>query len=260
MHRLYLRQGNITFCKAFVDNLREKGIILTRRDTFNRNGVMINHGNSNDIKYGKKVNRFYLLNHPNSIMYTANKMRTYKLLPSYHPKVYENRRDIRAPVIAKPRTGHHGYGIKILNTNKEVDDFFSYNSFSNYIVEDLIDIKHEYRFNVVAGEVYQVSKKIKQDMYTEKGGYVFAYKSLGSDAKISQKFWDFVNNIIKDIERKLGNKLGSYCIDIIKGQDGEYYLTELNSAYGIGQFTLETLINTIDVKYNNGELEDYRVI
>ena len=41
--------------------------------------------------------------------------------------------------------------------------------------------------------------------------------------------------------------------------DNKYYLSELNSGYGIGQFTLEKLLSTIREKYSKGELEKYRV-
>ena len=51
-----------------------------------------------------------------------------------------------------------------------------------------------------------------------------------------------------------------YTIDVMKGVDNNYYLTEMNSACGLGQYTTSKLIDILTSKYYNGELEKYRVV
>ena len=128
-----------------------------------------------------------------------------------------------------------------------------------YIIQQYIPIKHEFRFNVCDGSVFQISHRQQLDGRTEQNGYIFSYHSLGENARISQKFRSFVGDVIKTFHSSIGYDLGDYCVDVIKGQDGYYYLSELNSAYGIGQFTIQKLVNIIETKYNNGDLESYRV-
>jgi hypothetical protein len=260
--KVYLRQPKITFSKDFVNTIKKHGIVLTRGNKFIRNGVMINHGNPKDIKIGRKVNTFYLINKPNYIKYCSNKAKNIDILKKYYPKTFNNVEDIKDkdfPIIAKPLNGHHGYGIEIF------DDITSLSSFVHsikepYILQRYIPIKHEYRFNVFDKTIYQVSHKQKLDARTDKGGLLFSYRSLGSNAGISDKFWNFIDNVIKDFHDVIDINLGDYCIDVIKGQDKEYYLSEINSAYGIGNYTLEKLITIIDNKIRKGELEKYRVV
>jgi len=256
--KVVLRQANITFSKDFVDLNKQNGIVLTRKNLFGYNAVCINHGNSNPIKLKNIVTKFYLINKPEKIHLCSNKIDNWKLLQEFYPRTYQHPSDVQHyPVIAKPVSGHHGYGIEICKNEKELRNCIRKGT---YIVQDLIDVKHEYRFNVLDGDIYQISKKsFLEGMNTPLGGYQFSYKSLGVDADLSNKFKTFVNNIITRFTRQVGVDIGDYCIDIMKDKDSNYYLTEINSAYGIGQFTLEKLIDIIYSKYEGGDLDKYRV-
>jgi glutathione synthase/RimK-type ligase-like ATP-grasp enzyme len=259
--KIILRQGNIVFSQEFIDLLNEYGISLTRRNTFNKSGILINHGNSSPIHIGKSVKDFFLINKPECIKYCSNKITNWEFLEKYYPRVYTDIPDMvsaKYPIIAKPIDGHHGYGVEVLNSTKDFRNFSRTKKLERYIVEDYIPIKHEFRFNVFDKEVFQVSRKDKLDSKTPKGGMEFEYTSLGKDAKLSDKFWDFVENVIKDFHKSVKYGLGNYCIDTIKGTDKKYYLTEINSAYGIGELTLDKLLSLIQEKYDNGELENYR--
>ncbi len=257
--RIYLRQGNITFSRDFVEHLKSKGVILTRKDKFFRSGIVINHGNTKPISIGKKVKELYVLNKPEAISLCSNKMKNYEILKDYYPHTCRISVDTKDfPVLAKPLNGHHGYGIEKFDNVKDLSIFLK-NAKQKYIVQKYIPIKHEFRFNVLDRDVFQISHKQRLDEFTDKGGYVFSYRSLGRNAKISGKFKNFVYDVIKTFHNNIGYDLADYCIDVIKGEDNKYYLSEINSAYGVGQFTVEKLINEINRKYDNGELEPYRV-
>jgi glutathione synthase/RimK-type ligase-like ATP-grasp enzyme len=258
--KVILRQADITFSKDFVDVNRENGILLSRKNLFSVNAICINHGNSHPIKLKPTASKFYLLNKPESIRTCSNKIDNWKLLPKFYPKTYQHPEDVRKfPVIVKPIYGHHGYGIKIFKDKPRFLEFMRHGS-SGYIIQDCIDIQNEYRFNIIDRTIFQISRKIRLDeQFTPKGGFEFSYKSLGVNADLSNKFRTFIEDIITEFHRKVGNDMADYCIDIIKGKDGNYYLTEMNSAYGLGQFTIEKLINEIRDKYEDGVLEKYRV-
>lgn len=258
--RLYLRQSNsVVFSQSFVDRMKEKGVILTRRNRYTRDGIILNHGNSNPITYSKRVTKLYLLNNPEYIKYCGNKELTYKMLEDYFPDTFLSIDDIDdMPVIIKPIHGHHGYGIKQFYDYGELLKYLD-NTDEEYLIQRLIPIKHEYRFNVFNQRVFQVSRREKQIEKTDLDGFIFEYYSLGKEAKIKQKFWNFISDIISKVYSHLGKNLCSYCIDVIKGMDNKYYLSELNSAYGIGGFTIMKLIEEIHRNYEDSNLEDYRI-
>jgi len=254
----YIRLGNITFSKEFINRMKEFGFLITRRNKFVKpNVIMLNHGNSENISLGNKADNFILLNHPRSIEFCANKLKTYNALEKYSPRTFLSKDDVDTfPIIAKKITGYHGYGAKVINTPEELKDFDG----RGYMYQELLDIKYEYRFNVLDGSVYQVSRRAKREgEVTDNGGYSFSYKSLGKEAKISDKFWIWVFDVIGEIKSQVGNDLAHYALDVIKSQDGKYYVCEMNSACGLGDYTLTKLLKAIDKKYRNGDLEKYRV-
>jgi len=257
--KLYLKQSNITFSRNFINVMRSYGFILTRKNRFLRNGILLNHGSSEQIEFGRKVNRFYILNNPSYIHYCSNKMDNYKILSSYYPKTTTSIEYINhLPIIAKPINGHHGYGIKILYTPSEVREFDRLHP-SGYIYQNLVKIRHEYRFNIFDRHIYQISRRECSSERTPEGGYVFYYTSLGRDAGISDKFYDFVYNVISDFHNAIGNNLCHYSIDVMKGIDNKYYLTEMNSACGLGNYTVDKLLKEINASLSNDRLEKYRV-
>jgi len=263
--RMYLRQGNIVFSRQFVDTLKQNDIILTRKNHFKRNCIIINHGNTTPLTISKKADKVYLLNKPDAIHWCSNKLHNYEILKEYYPETTTNQSDVQHyPVIAKPLHGHHGYGIKRFNYMRDLKNFLNKVK-EKYIIQTFIPIKHEFRFNVINREVFQVSHKQRvydnngNPLKTDNGGMVFSYRSLGSNAKISSKFWKYINGVIEKFHNTVGYDLADYCIDVIKGEDGKYYLSEMNSAYGIGQYTLEKLIDRIDALYENNHLENYKV-
>jgi len=254
----FIRQGNITFSRSFLETVRSHGFRSTRRNHFIGSSLVINHGNHNPMTINDRALRFYVLNNPNYIHTCSNKLSNYRILSKYYPKTYNKGEKINFPVILKPVNGHHGYGIKYSEYNRDLNRILRGND-NHYIIQDKIDIKYEYRFNVLDKHIYQVSRKERLPSRTSGGGYEFAWNSLGNNAGISDKFWNFVYNIIEDYHKEVGNNMAHYCIDVIKGMDNNYYLTEMNSACGLGDYTMDKLVECLDRKLDSGELEKYRV-
>ena len=260
--RIIFRLGNIVFSRDFVETLKSHGIILSRANRFKNDAIIINHGNTNEISASRKVRNLYVINYPSYIKYCSNKWLNYKILKDFYPYTQLSTKinsDFALPLIAKPLNGHHGYGILEIKTPEELEELL--HSHNTYLIQEKIDIKHEYRFNVFDGKVFQVSHRDKIPDRTQLGGFIFNYRSLGENAKLKSIFWEFVYNVIRTFKSSIPLKyLSSYSVDVMKGTDNKYYLSEINSAYGIGLFTLNKLIRNITEKYNSGELEKYRVI
>jgi glutathione synthase/RimK-type ligase-like ATP-grasp enzyme len=185
---------------------------------------------------------------------------TYQILKDYCPPIFSNIEKINTlPIIAKPVNGHHGYGIVTLSTPSQIREFNRLHP-HGYLYQKKITINHEYRFNILDGDIYQISRREKLPTLTPDGGFMFSYQSLGEDAGLSDKFYEFVNNVIHEVHNHLGDNLCHYTIDVMKGMDKKYYLTELNSACGIGDFTATKLYDLIRYKLLHGQLEKYRVV
>ena len=113
MDRIFVRQADITFSKTFVETMKNNGVIITRRDRFGRSGIMVNHGNGKPIELRNKVRKFYLINNPESIRLCSNKIANYEILKEFYPKSYNSVDEVdKFPIMVKPINGHHGYGIK----------------------------------------------------------------------------------------------------------------------------------------------------
>lgn len=253
--RVVFRLGDIRFSKDFINALRSQSVIISRRDSFNKPALIINHGNSHDIR----VNAIdsYLINKPRYIHYCSNKKSNMRVLKDYYPKEYNNASMVKDfPVVVKAVHGLHGTGVKKANNRRELKSIIS-SMRDDYLIEEYINIKGEYRFNIFDGEIYQISKKEMVKGWN--GRFVFEWHSLGSNAKLHPKFYDFIDNVITDFHKQVGHNLGSYAVDVLKSENGKYYLSEFNSAFGIGELTMQKLMNCIFHKYNACALEKYKV-
>ena len=248
------------FSRQFIRSLKSKRIIISRRDLFGRSAICINHGNHNPLSVKKQVIEFILINQPDHIRYCSNKRRNIEILEEFYPETYNSIDEVnKYPVIVKPLHGRHGIGVKKMDTKRDLQEFASTNSIRNFLIQEYIPLKNEYRFNVLDGEIYQISKKELLEGYNDKG-FDFEWKSLGKEAKIHPKHFTFVNDVIDKFHKTVGNRLGSYCVDVMKSANKRgYFLAELNSGYGIGSFTIEKLVEILNRKYRNGDLSKYRV-
>lgn len=255
--RIVVRLGNIKFTQDSIDTWKAYGVMVSRARGYVKDSVVINHGNSKNFKVGRGVRRLYLLNHPKYIEFSVDKWKGYTLLKPYYPETYlasDYDGQLDYPFVAKPVTGYHGYGFQIIHDDNELEKVQNLNR--PYILQEYLERSVEHRFNVIDGEIYQVSKRIVKDGM--EGGCV-RYKSLGRDAKLSEAYWDFVHRAVNDFSDAVEDKIASYCIDVMKSKDGLYYLSETNTAFGVGGLTVEKLLETLRRKYDSGDLEKYRV-
>ena len=258
MPRYIIRLADIPFSKDFISTLKSRGVILSRRDVFGRSAICINHGNAKPITIRDNVKKFILINKPEAIKYCSNKRRNCKMLKDFYPTTYSNVNEVdRYPVVVKPLHGFQGVGIEKIESRNELDSYISRHNSNKFLIQECIPMKFEYRFNVLDRDIFQISKK--QLIEGWNGKFKFTFRSLGTDAKISNKFFNYVKSVIEEFHSQVGHDLGSYCIDVMKGKDKKYYLSEINSGYGIGQFTLEKLLYLLNEKYDGGELDNYRV-
>lgn len=255
---MLMRMGNITFSKDFVNTIREAGFTPTRKNHFNASAICINHGNGRPFTIGKNVKTFISINNPNYISTVSDKKKSYKLLEKFYPKTFFNARDVNIyPVVAKLTNGHHGYGLAYINNKKDLERHKG----NAHLFQEKVDCRHEFRFNVLDNEVFQVSHREKLSDFTDNGGLQFKYMSLKAHGSnmVSKQLQKFVSGVMDTMNKRVGNGLASYCIDVMKGKNGKYYLSELNSGYGIGQHTCKKLVECLEKKYDNGELDKYRL-
>jgi glutathione synthase/RimK-type ligase-like ATP-grasp enzyme len=257
MPRYIFRLGNITFSRDFINTLKGEGVIISRRNSFGRSAVLINHGNQKPIEVMNKVKSFYIINQPHAIKHSSNKRLTQRILGHYCPSTYNSPSEVNNfPVVIKPIHGFQGRGVRRVDSRRELRSNLRH--YNDYIIQDYIEPKAEYRFNVLDNDIYQISRKEMVEGWN--GKFDFEWVSLGENAKLSNEFYRFVEHIIEDVYNQLGSDLGSYAIDVIKGNDNDYYLSEINSAFGIGEFTMPRMIEILNKKYYKGDLEKYKVV
>ena len=255
--RIVLRLANIIYSKNCLDSAREHNLFPTRRRVFPSNTIVINHGSTDRILFKRNARNCYVINKPEFIKYSSDKLQTYKLLKDFHPPTYtySDRSKLKDNVeyIIKPRFGHQGRQMKYLN-GLRAKIYLT----PSKIAQVKMPIKYEFRFNVFDDKIYQISKKIKtRDIET--GRCDFNWVSLGSNAKLHPNHFRFVRDIINEINSKLNHGLGSYAVDTMKTYDKKRYLVELNTSFGLGYYTSGRFYDIIRTKYFNGELEKYRV-
>ena len=251
--KIFLRLANIIFSKPFIIETNAANLITTRRNTFKRPCIILNHGNAQPITTTPDT---ILLNHPDAVKYCINKNITRELIPGYMPDHYnpDTLTPKHFPVIIKPTTGHHSKGFKVIHTPQELSDT---PGIDRYIIQAHIETKGEYRFNIFDNTIYQISRK---EIITRTADRTtFNYISLGADAKLSPKFYDFIHSAMHDITNELENTLPHYAIDILKATTGRYYICELNSAPGLTGLTLPKLTSTITRKLYAGQLDKYKI-
>lgn len=251
----YIRFGNITFAKSFIDQARESGYICTRRNNFKKPVIILNHGSPDFLKTHQNT---ILLNHPTAIKYCMDKSLTSSIISDFMPIHYTpesrtlNQEGINYPIIMKPTTGYHGNGIKIINGIDELNGL----DLSRYVIQEYVKTKREYRFNILDSTIYQISRKeiVSQTPTRIK----FDYISLGTGAKLSGKFFNYTQAVISQINNELNNTLSHYAIDILKAKSGRYFVAELNSAPGLYGLTFEKFKTCLDKKLEAGNLDKYK--
>ena len=200
--------------------------------------VIINWGSSSGISNGVNVE---YINTPSSVALASNKLHTFKALEEAGvsiPEYFSNPRNIINGNTYVARTklqGHSGDGIEVFTADVE-----QLNPYAPLYTK-LIEKKYEYRAIVVGSEVVDVKKKLKKRDWEEENGerdpYVWNHSNGYVFARNDIEFPDSLNQLSVDATQALGLDFGA--VDIIEDNEGNLYVLEINTAFGIEGTTLE---------------------
>lgn len=157
-----------------------------------------------------------------------------KTLNINYPKVYKSKNDILEndnKIIVKPRSGHGGVGIEILE-DKIID--FETNVYQEFIENYVGDI----RFYIINNKIVNsVIRKPKEDSLVSnftKGGDVEVYNAKDEDKEI-------INRILNNIEIDYGG------IDLLLLENGDLLFNEFEDAVGSRMLSSLKINNTMEL-------------
>ena len=174
-----------------------------------------------------------------------DKLKSYDFIKSLnikYPRVYRSLSDIdnNKRIIEKPKSGHGGIGIKILNEFDNLD--FNKNVYQEFIEDYIGDI----RFYIIDNKIVNcVIRKPKKDSFLSnfsKGGDVEVYR-------YSLKDKEMIDKILENIEIDFGG------IDFLLLNSGEILFNEFEDAVGSRMLSYLGINNTMEIFLNHIEQE-----
>lgn len=242
MIKIYPYQDASPSARALAAALGIKRLMKEGKD-LHVAGSIINWGNSALYRNFTYEQEFF--NHPDAVAKAVNKLETFKALEGRVgiPKWTEddavafNWRLHGGNAVARHSlTGHSGEGIEIVKDHNP-HTFPKAPLYTEYIKK-----KEEYRVHVFRGKViFKQRKARKLDVPKENvnwqvrnldGGFIFANKNVELPAVALQSAVAAVDC--------LGLDFGA--VDIILGNDGNYYVLEVNTACGLQGSTLDAYV------------------
>lgn len=170
-----------------------------------------------------------------------DKLLAYKFIENLninYPRIYKDEKEVleaNKKIIVKPKAGHGGEGIKILQ-DKVLD--FETNVYQEFIEDYVGDI----RFYVINNEVINsVIRKPKEDSLVSnftKGGNIEIYNMKNKDKEI-------LNKILENIELDYGG------IDFLLLKNGEILFNEFEDAVGSRMLSALNINNTMELFLNH---------
>lgn len=165
----------------------------------------------------------------------ACKLRTLKQLQESNvsiPNFYTSLEDVEPTTTLVARqtlTGHSGEGIHVAKKDEQV---------SAPLYTELIPKVREYRAIVCAGEVVDFKQKLKKrDWEQERDQYIWncdnGYVYARNDIHIPEQSYQLAT----DATNALGLTYGA--VDIIEDDNGNLYVLEINTAFGLEGSTIE---------------------
>lgn len=259
---------NKIYIKWLIEEANKKDLEV---ELLINNSGILNQDNNNGILYLDDNNFNSKIEKINSIDFVINRSRDYKLteffegkgirvfnkskfcllgndkLLSYdfisdldinYPNIYKEEKEVlnnKKKIIVKPKAGHGGEGIKILQD--EVLDFKN-NVYQEFIEDYVGDI----RFYVINNEVINsVIRKPKEGSLVSnftKGGNIETYNIKNKDKEI-------LNKILENIEIDYGG------IDFLLLKNGEILFNEFEDAVGSRMLSALNINNTMELFLNH---------
>lgn len=244
MIKIYPYQDASPSARALAAALGIKRLMKEGKD-LHVAGSIINWGNSALYRNFTYEQEFF--NHPEAVAKAVNKLETFKALegrvgiPKWTEDAGEASEWLRkgvSVVIRKTLTGHSGEGIEIVDPLGDIEgEAATHPLYTQYIKK-----REEYRVHVFRGKViFKQRKARKLDVPKDEvnwqvrnldGGFIFANKNVELPAEALQSAVAAVDC--------LGLDFGA--VDIILGNDGNYYVLEVNTACGLQGSTLDAYV------------------
>jgi len=143
------------------------------------------------------------------------------------------KKELKFPVIVKPRIGSRSRGIRIFKKPGELQKFFKNRNTADYIVQKYLKVKNEYRILILKHKnIGIVQKKI----------YLKSKGRIG--VTINKVANTLPEKIIKDATKiSKALKADFIGIDVIQTKNDKYYFLEANLSPQFGGFAKVTKIN-----------------
>lgn len=197
--------------------------------------IIVNWGNVS------KVHNSIYLNDLQAVKTAANKLSTFSALIAAElpvPNIVQLKADLDETKTYFARTnlfGHSGDGI-VVGTKNDLPEAQLYTEF--------IKKKHEYRVIVVDEEAVDIKKKLKKTEFEgERSPYVWNLANGYVFARNGITFPDNLKQLAIDSIKALNLSYGA--VDIIEDKNGNLFVLEINTAFGLEGTTIQLVGDAI---------------
>jgi len=196
---------------------------------------LLNYNKKITAKLSKKFPNTFVYNPNNLVEKSSSKKKFHEILEGnpHIPKTAYSEKDAREigfPLIAKPKNGHSGLGIKVFKTQEAFDeaDKSNYDVFSQYI-----DKKSEHRLISFKGEPFVWMERTPLNDKAKNGagtaGEQMHFKYVKKDPVGLPKNFAKVNADFC----KIFEDLPLICFDVMEDKAGHVYIIESNTMTGM---------------------------
>lgn len=201
----------------------------------------INRSRNFDLTYRLEEKRIRVFNKYRFAVLGNDKLKAYdyiELINVNYPKVYRSLKEINREkkVIEKPKNGHGGNNIKIVEDFNNLD--FNKNVYQDFIEDYIGDIRFYIINNKIEHAVIRIPKRNSLVSNFTKGGSVEIYNYSNEEKEI-------INKILKDIKIDFGG------IDFLLLKNGEILFNEFEDAVGSRMLSHLGINDTMDKFLNH---------
>lgn len=201
----------------------------------------INRSRNFDLTYRLKENGIRVFNKYKFARLGNDKLKAYDYIESKninYPKIYRSLNEINREkkIIEKPKNGHGGNNIRILEDFNNLD--FNKNVYQEFIDDYIGDIRFYIINNKIEHAVIRIPKRDSLVSNFTKGGSVEIYN-------YSNKEKEIIDNILKDIKIDFGG------IDFLLSRNREILFNEFEDAVGSRMLSYLGINDTMDKFLNH---------
>jgi len=179
-----------------------------------KGAVIFGHEEETPFSFRKFGNHFKLLDYcPKTIYFSkSNREGILKLLKNA---------EIQIPFILKPEGASRGIGVTLIKDKNDYDSYFDgdeVQAFSDFIIQEYLDVLSEYRVFVLGKKSLGICEKIGEGLIAKnfaQGGKFVYFRNAE------------IESFVEDIAQKLNHQTLGF--DVIKTKKGELKILEVNS-------------------------------